>query len=352
MRRARPGIPCLLPIGLVLSCFLGVGYALPEEPQTKPGDTGAPQSRPALHTFAEIMKIMEDSKLTYELGSDEDLPPPPATEPPKGLWDQAWLMEKGDGGYSLTSFTLSDPARQKLAEAEKAYEAKDYDLALKGYEEVRKLQPDYHKILTLIGDVYYSKEGYETARSYYEEAIQKNFADYQAHWFLADALWKLGDKKAAIRQITIAHLLNVGHANIKKAMLGYRDKTGHPWKDWQFSPRYSLEQDGKKVKIRCPLEWLTYASVKAVWKYEPGYAERMAGPDYAKQLLVDEEEKEALVAYLSQDKPLPIVSTILDEGFINEFLYYEILAPKAPTAMVMFPRESFMRIVEYIDRYH
>jgi tetratricopeptide (TPR) repeat protein len=360
----------LLLCGAGLLCVLQVAYALPDEPQTQPS-TGAetqtqpepgievqtqpagagPQSRPSLHTLVEIYKIMDDSKLVYEIGSDENLAPPPVAEPAKGLSDQAWLVEH-DGGYSLKSFTLSGPARAKLTEAEEAYKAKDYDRALEGYKEVQKLEPDYHHVLTLMGDVYYSKEGYETARTYYEEAIQKNFADYQAHWFLGDALWKLDRKKEAMEQITIAHLLNVSHASLRKVFLGYRNKIGRPWKDWQFTPRYALSQEGKKVKIQAAMEWLGYACVKAVWKYEPGYAERMAGPDYAKRVIIMEEEKEALVAYLSQEHPLPILSTILDEGYINEFIYYEMLAPKAPTAMVMFPRESFMRIVEYIDRYH
>jgi hypothetical protein len=125
-----------------------------------------------------------------------------------------------------------------------------------------------------------------------------------------------------------------------------------PWKDWQYSPRYSLAQDGKKVKIQAPVEWVVYASVKAVWKYEPGYAERQAGPDYASRLITLEEEKEALAAYLSQEHPLPNLMPIVDDGFTDEFLYYEVLAPKAPGALLLLPREIFLRVAEYVDKYH
>jgi hypothetical protein len=92
--------------------------------------------------------------------------------------------------------------------------------------------------------------------------------------------------------------------------------------------------------------------VKAVWKYEPGYAEGIAGPDTASNLITMEEEKEALIAYLAQEHPLPILNTIVEDGFTNEFLYYEEMAPKAPSALVLLPREIFMRVVDYIDKYH
>jgi tetratricopeptide (TPR) repeat protein len=309
------------------------------------------QTKPALHTFDKIAKIMEDSKLVYELGVDENLPAQ-AIESSRGLSDQAYLQEGKDGSYTLTHFTLSEEATKKLKQGEEAFQAKDYDLALKLYDEVRSLQPEYDHVFTVIGDVHYMKGDYPKARDCYQKAIEHNFADYQAHWFLADAYWQLGEKKAAIEQITAAHLLNVNHAEIKKALLRYRDKSGRPWKEWRFSPRYVLSRDGDKVKVVSGKDWVAYAAVKAVWKYEPKYAASMVGPDYENRPIIMEEEKEALIAYLSQKEPMKEVRAILDGGYISEFIYYEQLAPKASTAMVLFPRESFNRIIEYIDKYH
>jgi tetratricopeptide (TPR) repeat protein len=327
--------------------FLGIMFLV----SSANGLTEQTQSRPSLHSFDKIAKIMEDSTLVYELGSDENLPEQSIESPP-GLSDQALLQEDNKGGYTLTEFRLSEEAGKKFKQAEEAYQAKDYDGALKLYEEVRALQPDYYHVLTVMGDVYYMKGQYKEAKAYYQEAIQHNFADYQAHWFLADADWKLNDQKEAVEQITTAHLLKVNHSEIRKALLRYREKVGRPWKEWKFSPRYSLTQDGKKIKVVSGTEWLGYAAVKAVWKYEPGYAESMVGPDYEKRVVIIEEEKEALIAYLSQEHPMEPLRKIVDDGYTDEFIYYELLAPRAPIAMVLMPRQSFNRILDYIDKYH
>lgn len=303
-----------------------------------------------LHEPAEIMKIMENSALTYELGIDESLSPV-KIESPRVLSDQMLLREDG-GNYSLTSYSLSQDGKSLLNSAEDAWAKKDFEAALKGYAQLKEKEPAYWHVSVLIGDVYFGRGDFDKARSCFEEAIKHNFADYQAHWFLADTEWKLGDKAAAIRSLTTAHLLNVNHKILRDKLLSYRTQAERPWKEWTYEPRYALKQDGKTIKVSFAKDWLGYAIVKAVWTFEPGYAHGMVGPDYEKNLITMPEEKEALAAEVTTNHEMKHIEKIINDGYASEFIYYELLARRAPEAIVMFPRELFMRLVDYVDTYH
>jgi tetratricopeptide (TPR) repeat protein len=138
----------------------------------------------------------------------------------------------------------------------------------------------YFFALTLIGDCFYNLGDYENAIFYFDKAMARNFIDYDAHWFKADALKNLGDMDGALREITIAHLLNVNHESLNMVLRRYREIIGRPWKEMNFEPWYELEISGDSVFVKADPGWLGYASVKALWKYEPGYAESMIGEDY------------------------------------------------------------------------
>ncbi len=309
-----------------------------------------PKGNAELHTPDQVLKIMEKSSLAYEIGVDNALRPP-ALEDPRVLSNRLFLRQDGEN-LDLVALSLSKEAGEILEAGEDAYNKKDYDLALERYDKVLEMEPGFVHALTLIGDVHYARGEYEQARDFFQKAIDRNFADYDAHWFLADTLWRLGDKGQAIEQITIAHLLNVNHETLRKALLQLRDQIGRPWRDWDYAPRFSLGRDGKKVKVTAHEDWLGYAIVKAVWAYEPGYAEGMAGPDYSKNVITMEEEKEALLAVLNTPKAPQQLARIVDDGFVNEFLYYEVLARRTPATIVLLPRELFMRLVQYVNTYH
>lgn len=334
--------------GILLVCALA---ALPVAARARHTDEGKGQETGSkLHTPDEILAIMEKSSIRYEIAIDNTLPEP-APESPRVLSSQQVLKE-GKDGYDLTVQTISKEATGFLESGEAAFKKGDYDAALVSFKKVLEIDPDYSYAFTLIGDVFYDKGDYEQARSRFREAIDRNFADYDAHWFLADADWKLDDKSQAIQEMTIAHLLNVNHKTMKSVLLQYRDQIGRPWKDWDYSPRIALRRDGKKVEVKAQEDWIGYAMVRAVWEYEPGYAESVAGPDYKQKIINMAEEKEALLAVLSGPKSPQQIARIVDNGFVDEFIYYEVLGRRAPAALVLLPRDLFMRLVQYVDTYH
>ncbi|MBI3449975.1 MAG: tetratricopeptide repeat protein [Acidobacteria bacterium] len=306
--------------------------------------------RPRLHTPAQIIDIMEKSHLVYEVGDYE----PTGVPPQKGrvLTSDIRLVKNDEGGYALTQFTISKEASELFAKAEAAYEKKDYAAAMALYLVVQEKEPEYHHLKTLMGDVEFMQKRYPEAEKLYLAAIESNFADYEAHWFLSDAYAKQEEKEKAVRSLTIAHVLNVNHEILRKKLVSERESAGRPWKEWSFSPEYSIAKEGDKIKVKATLDWMGYAITKAVWAYEPGYAEAMDGPETSTHPFRMDEEKEALLMLIAMKSKAADVEKVIADGYVDEFAYYEILAPQSPEAVVLMPREIFMRIVDYVDKYH
>lgn len=306
----------------------------------------------SLHTPAEIVELLETSSLVYEIGILET---PLDQEDEPAVLAPHLYVKTTPNGVEIAHYVLSTAAEIALERGEDAFEEKKYAEALAQYRIVQQLEPEYASILTLIGDVLYVQQQYARAIAYFEQAIARNFIDYQAHWFLADAQWAQGARESALHHITIAHVLNINHPQIRQRLIAYREQAGTPWKSWQFSPQYTLKKEQEKVQIWSTEEWLGYALVKALWAYEPGYAKAMGEPDYEKQVVCMLAEKEALVSLLTQHDRTDSfrhIHPIIQDGFVHELIWYELIAPKVPDALLLLPNESFMRVIDYVERYH
>ena len=302
-----------------------------------------------IHTPPEILKIIEDSQLCYEISENNDMP---ASEKSPRILPPDLYLKQEDAGYSLAQFSISDKACQVLEQAETAFKSKDFTKAIELYNQVLIMQPDFYYILTMIGDTYYNLGLYENAKTFLLQSIEKNFISYQAHWFLSDTYYKIGDIDSALKEITIAHLLNVNNQGIQKGIRYYRTKLQRPWKEWTFDPQYNLSKDGDKVTIKASEEWLGYALVKALWAYEPGYVESMLGEPRGTRMVVWPEEQEAVVVLMAANNKFKNIEEVFEKGYFTEFITYEMLGKKYPDALVLMPREAFMRIVEYVNAFH
>ena len=302
-----------------------------------------------LHTPPEIVEIIEDSKLIYEFTDNEDSPASPEslTILPDNLY-----LKQDDSGYSLAQFSLSDKTYQLFQEAEEAFINEEFGRAIELYNQMLSIQPEISHVLTLIGDAYFRMGQYETAKGFLLQSIEKNFIDYQAHWFLSSTYRSLGDINSALQELTIAHLLNVNHMGLQGSIRNCRTILNRPWKEWNFEPQYNLSKEGDKVTIKVSEEWLGYAMVKAVWAYEPGYAESVLGEPRGSKLILWPEEMEAVITLLAGNNKLEHINEIIEKGYFNEFITYEVLGKKYPVGLVLQPRENFMRIVEYVNTFH
>lgn len=303
---------------------------------------------PKLHTPAEIMSILEKSALTYEIGSDFTAAP---EDSPVVLSNQMYLR-MDEGGQSLLMFTISEEAQPLFDRAEEAFHSKDFSGAISLYRQMLVVQPDYLHALTLIGDAFFSMQQFDSAKVYFQQSIDRNFADYDAHWFLADTHAKLNDIDAATREATIAHLLNINHSKLQKVVRYFRQRGNRPWNEWSFTPEYTLSKNGDTVSVKTTTDWIGYALVKAVWAYEPGYATSMIGERNDSLLIKWPEEKEAMLTLLANKEKFKHISDIVEAGYFQEFVLYEITAKRHPGVLVLLPREGFMKVVEYVDKFH
>ncbi len=327
----------VLSIGLLILCSSNQGLTQKNTKKT-------------LHSPAEIFKIMEQSKLTYSLNlldSNETVP----VESPQVLHNQFYLA-KQDDKIVLKEYELKDSVQKMFDQAEEHFHNEEYNKALELYRKVYHDQPDFYYALTMCGDVHFMTNQLDSAVYYFKQAIAKNPIDYTAYWFLGDTFWKKGQLKLALDHVTRAHVLNKYNPRLLERLEFHRDENGRDWQEWSFDPQYTLSKEGNKVTIKMKKEWMGYVFVKALWKYEPGYAEQMLGykPDENSINLL--EESEAVLSLVSQKHGHERLKKIVKEGYFEPFFYYEIAAPQNAAALLLLPEEELNKIIEYVNKYH
>lgn len=310
------------------------------------------EKKPGLHGWHEILEIMDNSSIEYVLEIDEEMADYPSDS---GVVLSTMLyLKKDEDGYSVQKYELSDSLISLIKQGDSAFARKDFNGAFTNYYRVREADSEFHKIYTFIGDTYYIMGDYDSAIYYFKKALDFNPVDYDAHWFLADSYRDVGRMDEAVYHITCAHLLNRNHEQVKIRMKEIRKAAGHPWKDFEFKPRYKTSKENGRVLIKAPSEWSVYAMVKAVWKYEPGYVEETRGkpPGPTERGPYMEEEKEAILAYFFINDEPDNIATIISNDFIEAFIWYEIWGPQYPHGITVFPQPYFDYLVEYLNRYH
>lgn len=323
-----------------------------------------------LHEPAEILKIIEESELFYGLEQSDEIEPA-AVEIPQLLPGLASVMQNGE--RVLGSLELSDAAAEPWWKAEQHFASKEFEQAITAYRQVLALQPDYTSAYTMIGDSFYNMEQYDSARFYLRLAIEKNFIDYQAHWFLASTENKTGNDKEALREITIAHILNPGHALLKRTLKLYRERLDQTWEEWSIAPAYELiEESEDEVRVRFANGWMMYALAKALWTFEPGYAEDMGIESEAEMMLSTLPEKEALLLFLLEQETMQRhakedadvklnpetiklaerIQAIAEAGMLDLLIYYEILGRNYPKLFSMLNKDSIEHFIKYVNEFH
>ncbi len=335
----------------VLIGFIGQsGWAKPEVDRTGRCLSRRDTGNAHIHQPEEILEIMKKSKLVYHMESLKGhVSPIYSTEV---LEDQLYIENTKKGG-EFKRYILSKKAKEVMEAAEVNFRRGKYADAIRQYLIVKDLEPKYGHIDTLIGDAYFKQEDYKNAENYFRQAIETNYINYQAHWFLADTLWHRGEKEAAVDEMTLAHILNINHPIIKDGLKHYRERVNRPWKEWVFDPKYILSEEKDGVRIKANAAWRGYAMVKAIWKYEPGYAEKALGEKYEPLLFCSLEETEALGMFAIIGGGLnELVGDIILDRFINELMYYEIAARRDPHALPGLTKKEIKRVAYYVDKYH
>ncbi|BDS10451.1 tetratricopeptide repeat protein [Aureispira anguillae] len=306
-----------------------------------------------IHEPAEIFEILEKSKLNYNIQQLEDNIP---------VKDHTLNLNTGDyyrkaeaNSIMTMKVELSEQTFSIKEKAEKYFREQNYSAARKMYEEVLEIHPEYSKIITYIGQTYHSQGEPKKAIEYFKKAINNNYLDYMAHWFLGKYYLENNQPNKAIDEIITAHILNRNHILIKKDLATVLRKLGYKFEDWTFTPQIKISQpDSQNVKIGFKSEWAGYAFAKAVWAYEPNYKKSMGVKEDGISIL---EEKESLLGlyvgninnkkFAKTPMFIALKNSIKNRQF-DEFILYEIFIVETPFIAYQFPKELILKIKKYI----
>ncbi len=313
-----------------------------------------------LHTPAEIIKMMIDSKTSYEYSILDSVIK--CSDYSNNLNEYYKYRIKNDSGLVTHIFSPNEQAAIYYAKAEKAFQSNDNDSALVYYMMTIKADSSLSNVMAYIGQIYYGRKDYDKAILWCKKAIDKNFIDFMAHWFLADAYFarhSVQDLKNAVDEVTIAQILNRNNPRIKKSMKDIFEVADRNTEDWCFNPQMKHHRiSDSKVSVSSAKEWIVYAMAKALWEYEPGYRESM-GVTKGKHsnledkecllpliMSIDKSKKENKKEY--EDLQFKILLEATENKHIDEYIFYEILLPEHPSIVNQLPDEVILKIKDYI----
>lgn len=328
-----------------------------------------------IHEPSEILEILESSPISYQVNFDEETAP--TAENPEQILP-GYFVSRDEESPRFGQYELSEEVREIYTQAELHFSQKRYDSAITLYRQVLQLMPEFAQGLTMIGDAYFKMEQYDSAQFYLRKAIDLNFIDYQAHWFLSSTEFHLGNKEAGLRELTIAHVLNPGHELLKTSLIASRKKYGSSWKEWTFAPRYELADESiDQVSVRCASGWMMFALTQALWEFEEDYGTDIGIEDRESLEAEVIRQKEAVLMFIFEylarkeadtsdeevteeakrnteaaDRTAKRLVEILNEGMIDAFIFYEIIGRRNPLVFSMISPESVEMIAGYLDNYH
>ncbi|BDD01388.1 hypothetical protein [Persicobacter psychrovividus] len=305
-----------------------------------------------IHSPADIFKIMEKSTVTYELNAlEKEILPKDRTD---NLNHNQYYRVNDGGQISTYKYEIDSNVQTYLTKAEVYFNEKKFSLAREMYLEALIEDSTYFEVMTYIGQTYGIEGDFDKAIEWYNKTIDLNYIDYMAHWFLADAYKTKGELDKAVDEITIAMILNRNNPRIEKSLKNIFELNKLKTKDWTFNPQIEIDSiEVNKVRISFDSDWLGYAMVKALWKYEPGYKKSMGVSEGSFSTI---EEKECFVSLmtsfnkkkLKKHSEFKALKLSLDKEMIDEYILYEIVLPEHPFVAYQLPVEFINRIKNYV----
>lgn len=306
-----------------------------------------------VHTIREILDIMNDSDVSYSLSQGDFS---------ESAYDYSELVlgnnvyRTGEfGSYEIHEYELTEEAEALLNEAENFFQQENYTSARSRYQKVLEQNPTCYNVMVYIGDTYFHEGNFQKASEWYKKAIKENYIDYLAHWAYANASYFRGDKETALREITVAKVLNRNNPRLTKKLQEIYKLNKLEYKDWYFTPKYAVEQtyDAKRdkdvVSISAEELWLPYALVQAVWEYEPNYAESMNN-----SLLLRHKEAVGAVAVtmekndMKKNLALKTLKKALDGGYYEAYVVYEDILTTNPRVCWQLDENAINSLVDYV----
>jgi tetratricopeptide (TPR) repeat protein len=318
-----------------------------------PSDSLAAHPPGKIHTLDEIVEIIKNSNLYYSVETLVVVPHNAYMgDMTRPVLSADRHIVKVNHVPSLVKYKLSSMGIPLLGMASGAFGDKDYPAAVAGYKRLLVSDPSFDLAYSYLGESYLMQDSLDSARVYLDTAIARNYIDFSAHRLLSEVLWKSGDQEGGIKELTIAHVLNINDSTMRAQLEEWREKAGRGWGSQTFMPRYQAHRVADTVYVKATMDWIGYAMVKAVWQYEPGYAKKQLGYDPTGSVYIMMAEKEGIVGALSTNREAAFINPIVTQGYLEEFILYEIVGPRYPMNIVTLPKTVIERIAEYVNKFH
>lgn len=332
---------------LILACILGL--------------TGFSQD---FHSPLEVLKLLTDSELTYDIGMIEESSIEPESGSEPLLLDHGLYLEQSGRSQKLQQYRYPGPQSDVLAKAEAALQAGQTAVARESYLGLLNFQPKNSQIMTYVGQTFGLEGSWAEAEKAYLKAIDLNFIDYMAHWFLSDVYLRQGKNEEALQQVILAHLLNRNNPRIFAALNDTLRANGSRYDDWVFHPIYRMSKVSE-ITIRLEFEkansvWLPYVLVKALWAFEPGYRESMLRNTTELPRLI--EEKECLLNVMAghankhgdAKSDVPAINKLIEATHsknLSNFILYECLLREDPSLAFRINPDHLEALAAYLRQF-
>jgi hypothetical protein len=316
------------------------------------------------HSPDEIYKLINESGRNYRIktfaGSDTAL-----TEEHPVLEHGLILWQGANGQPTLTTWHT---VLQKnvylagyLATAEKALAAARPAAARRALLAVLAQAPEDAQDMTLIGQTCALEGDSSKAAACYRKAIAANYRDFLAHQLLACEHVRHHRTDSARAEMITAHILNRNHADLLQEFKVILQKSNSHYEEWEFRPLYNIEETTEAKIVKYDLTasaWLSYGMCKALWKYEPGYADSVMQNCGAPADFIEEIEcvQTLLHAHQAanepvQDRGLQQLALAAKEDLLREFILYEILLRRNPYLVFYLSEAQIADVAKYVHRF-
>jgi len=321
-------------------------------------------------TPVELAELGDESEVQYAttiVKSRADLPgfqqpglpadgPLPGTPYPE-------ISVSANGSRSLSSFRLSEIARQALEAAEPLFQAKQYSRALAIYRDASLEDPGCYVLYLSIGDSHLLSGEPRAALDDYGRAIALNPDDFHGYWFRASALVELGRLEEARHAYARALAMSPRNPELLKAINASSARLGFRAIEEPFHARAMARPEGEKLVIYTVegLHWWLYGLCKAVWLAEAGHREHLTGS--TEHHWTNTEELECmgnlLASYRTEreegetppEPELDLLLKVLDSGDMGGFVDYEFGSRLSEDYAILIDPESREKLVRFVERY-
>lgn len=321
------------------------------------------------HTSLDLIEILGNSSINYKLeeGDSTTFMDLVGERDDNFIGNPNLVLEKNENNQTyLKILEPKDEIIDLFLKAENKLLNEEYEELIKIYEKALKVDDTYFKTWTNLGDSYFLNGEYKKAIKYFKKAIELNEIGYQEYWFLADTYFKLGKYDLALENIINAYILNPHNENMKWSLYGIASVNNLYIRDNRTKFPFIINKQSEEKCVLTynsvdGLNWLPFSYVCAAWMMEDSFIE--INEHFIQQGIFNQLKlKEMLIVQyafiatkLEENKEISnherFIYNVLHNGYLTEYILWEIVEQKMPTMILLLPKETRDRIYEYLSKF-